>query len=115
MPSTGALYAALAQASGIAVLAGTQLGGYSYDDDKAMNGVFTKAVIDGLGGGARPPPGGAAGTNREFITIRLLGDYVHERVKKWIATNRPQDVAVSRGIERRMLGDAADLPLAVAK
>lgn len=114
MPSTGALYAALAHASGIAVLAATQLGGYSYDDDKAMNGVFTKAVIDGLGGEARPPAG-ATETDREFITIRLLGDYVHERVKKWIATNRPQDVTISRGIERRILGDAADLPLAVVK
>lgn len=115
MPSTDALYEALGQASGIAVLAATQLGGYSYDDDKAMNGVFTKAVIDGLGGGEARPPAGDTTTGTEFITIRLLGDYVHERVKKWIAINRPQDVTVSKGIERRILGDAADLPLAVVK
>jgi hypothetical protein len=113
-PSTGELYDALGKASGIAVLAGTQLGGYSYDDDEAMNGVFTKAVIEGLGGGAKPLRG-AAKAGAAFITIRLLGDYVHERVKKWVEINRPKDVNVSRGIERRILGDAADLPLAVAR
>lgn len=114
LKSTKELYDALGQASGVAVLAGTQLGGYSYDDDEAMNGVFTEAVIEGLGGAAKPLRG-AAKAGAAFITIRLLSDYVHERVKKWIEVNRPQDVDVSKGIERRILGDAADLPLAVAK
>jgi hypothetical protein len=108
LKSTKELYDALGQASGVAVLAGTQLGGYSYDDDEAMNGVFTRAVIEGLGGAA-------ADAATRLITIRLLGDYVHERVKKWIEINRPQDVDVSKGIERRILGDASELPLAMAR
>jgi hypothetical protein len=107
VPSPQELYDALSKSTGVAVLTGTQLGGYSYDDDEAMNGVFTKAVIDGLGGGAK-----AAG---KFITIRVLADYVHEKVKKWVAVHKPDDVNVSKGIEQRLLGDAADLPLAVVK
>lgn len=102
--STQALYDALGDASGIAILAGTQLGGYSYDDDKEQNGVFTNALIEGLGGGAK--------AEGDFITIRTLGDYAHEEVKNWVALNRPGHQDISLGIERRILGDAGDLPLA---
>lgn len=95
---------AIGKASGMAVLSGTTKGGFSYDDVRAQNGVFTKAILDGLGGMAPTVDG--------FITVSSLADYAQERVQSWVAKYRPEHQHVSRGISRGIEGRAAQMPLA---
>lgn len=97
----------IARAEGQAVLMGTVLGGYSYNDHSRKTGVFTTAVIDGLRG--------AASNNTDgLITVRELADYVDRRVVDWIRRHRPRDLRVSSGITIQLEGRMLDLPLAVA-
>ena len=98
--------AAIASASGQAVLAGATIGGYAYDDPARRNGVFTGALLDGL-------MGRAGVDERGFITVRTLADYADRRVVEWVRDRRPDHAAVSQGIARRLEGAAALLPLAV--
>ncbi len=98
--------AAIAGASGQAVLAGATLGGYAYDDPARRNGVFTGAVLDGLSGRADVD-------ERGFITVRTLADYVDRHVVEWVRDHRPDHAGVSQGIARRIEGEASRLPLAV--
>ncbi len=98
---------AIAAARGLVVLSATTLGGYSYDDRDRRNGVFTRALIDGL-------HGQAPADDRSFITVRLLADFVHQRVVDWVGLNRPDHVEISRGISVRLEVPAiAEMPLAV--
>ena len=97
---------AIAQASGMVILSATVLGGFSYDDQGRQNGVFSAAVIDGLGGEA---PAG----QRSLITAQTLAGYVDAQVRDWVADNRPQHVKLSRGITIQSEGPAASMPLAV--
>ncbi len=102
---TETFHDAIAGARGQAVLSGTTLGGYSYDDAERLNGVFTAAVLDGLRGGA--------GTDaRSLITVRTLADYVDDRVLAWVRDHRPEDSGLSQGISRRLEGAVAEMPLA---
>lgn len=96
----------IAKAEGLAVLTGTTLGGYSYDDHELNNGVFTAAVIDGL-------QGAAPGNNRGIITLRTLADYVDRRIAAWVSKQFPDHASLSRGIARRIEGAADLIPLAV--
>ncbi len=98
---------AIARAEGQAVLMGTVLGGYSYNDHSRQAGVFTGAVIDGLRGAA------PSGTD-QLITVRELADFVDRRVVDWIRRHRPHDLKASSGITMHLEGRAPDLPLAVA-
>ncbi len=97
---------AIGRAEGQAVLMAAAEGGYSYNDHKRRNGVFTGAVIEGLRGGA---PSGADG----LVTVRELAEFVDLRVVEWIRRNRPHQPEVSSGITRHFQGKAANLPLAV--
>ncbi|HEX4961610.1 MAG TPA: caspase family protein [Thermoanaerobaculia bacterium] len=99
---------AIAGASGLVVLSSTTLGGYSYDDLRRGNGVFTGAVLDGL-------HGQAPSDERSFITVRLLADFVDRQVAQWIRHNRPERAEISQGISVRLEAVAvAEMPLAVA-
>ncbi len=103
----GAAFAeAIAAAKGQVVLSGTTLGGYSYDDVKRGNGVFTGAVLDGL-------RGAAPADERHFITPQTLANYVNTRVVQWVRDNRPEHVKLSRGISRQIEGSMARAPLAI--
>jgi hypothetical protein len=95
---------AIAKTSGLAVLSGTAAGGFSYDDLEDENGVFSKAILEGLGGKADKEKG--------FITVDTLAKYVHERVMSWVSQKRPDHVNISQGISRRIEGDAGRMPLA---
>jgi hypothetical protein len=97
---------AIAQAKGSVILSGATLGGFAYDDISRMNGVFTAAVLDGLGGQAPP---GADG----WITVRTLADYVQQRVVAWVQRNRPDHASKSLGIGRQIESTADSLPLAL--
>ncbi|MCB1036602.1 MAG: serine/threonine-protein phosphatase, partial [Acidobacteria bacterium] len=99
---------AIGRARGQAILLGTTLGGYSYDDLAAKNGVFSSSLLEGL-------RGEAPGDDRDYITIRTLGEYVDERVREWVLRHRPEHAEVSRGITVHVEGAAAALPLALAR
>jgi hypothetical protein len=81
---------AVREARGMAVLCAATAGGYSYDDRKSQNGVFTAAVLRGL-------RGEAPHDERGFITPASLGAFVDREVKAWVRENVPGDGA-SRGI-----------------
>lgn len=101
-----AFQAAIEKAKGQVVLCGSRLGGYSYDDHQRKNGVFSGAIMDGLCGEAQPD-------GRGFITPDSLTRFVGHRVEDWVARNRPEDAAKGAGIEVRVAGEAAQMPLAL--
>jgi len=96
---------AIARAKGVAILSGSTLGGFAYDDPERKNGVFTAAVLDGLTGQAPAGPDG-------WITVRTLADFVQQRVVNWVRRRRPDHAAKSLGIGRQIEATAEGLPLA---
>ncbi len=96
---------AIGRAKGVAILSGSTLGGFAYDDPERKNGVFTAAVLDGLGGAALAGPDG-------WITVRTLADFVQQRVVSWVRRRRPDHAAKSLGIGRQIEATAEGLPLA---
>jgi hypothetical protein len=97
---------AIAEAEGQVILAGSTLGGYSFDDHELRNGVFSAAVVDGL-------QGKATSNEEGFITASGLAEYVNDRVLQWVKEKRPQQESMLKGIESRVTGNAAKMPLAV--
>lgn len=95
---------ALQRSEGRVVISGTDIGGYTYDDDEKQNGVFTAALLDGLSGKAE-------GDERSFITIQTLTEYVDEQVRSWVRGNRG-DVDVA-GIGVNASPASQTMPLAV--
>jgi len=85
------LASTLGDARGLAVLVASTAGGFSYDDPRKQNGVFTAAVLAGLRGAAPHDP-------RGFITTGTLAAFVDREVKAWIEGNRPGDPGAGRGI-----------------
>ena len=104
-PMSASFAKAIARVRGVAVLAGAPLGGFSYDDLKQENGVFTAAVLAGLEGQAKPGPEG-------WITLGTLSEFVDTSVAAWVRRNVPEDAGKSRGIELRLEPSALGLPLA---
>ena len=84
---------------GQAVLFAAAAGGVAYDGNG--NGVFTKAVIDGLQCRAAKPQG--------FVTASTLGTYVDYSVAKWI--HRHIDRSSRSAIQFNTDGDARNMPL----
>jgi len=78
-------------------------GKYAYDDDAAQNGVFTKAVIDGLQCGA--------GRIRDAVTVETLQRYVNREVKEWLEAHRHP--SSESAIQVSMDGDTWKMPLSV--
>lgn len=76
-------------------------GHYAYDDPVSRNGVFTKAVLDGLSCGATPMHG--------VITAASLQKFVEKRVKSWLRQNRKPLVEPATQISYE--GDADKMPL----
>jgi hypothetical protein len=77
-------------------------GQYAYDDDQSHNGVFTKAVIDGLHCGAAP--------TRGVVTVATLHTFVEHQVRKWIHDHR--DPSIQCAIQVNIDGSAKNMPLA---
>jgi hypothetical protein len=106
-PMGRAFSEAIAASAGQVVLAGTVQGGYSFDDVKRQNGVFTAAAMDALSGQAQPD-------SRGFITAGELATFVNDRVTQWVKENKPDHAATCTGIEKKIAGDGARLPLAIS-
>jgi hypothetical protein len=76
--------------------------GSAYDDPRHCNGVFTKAVIDGLGCKATSP--------RDQVTAETLAAYVERTVRGWIRANK--NPRVGSAIQINIDGEARNMPLA---
>lgn len=76
-------------------------GKYAYDDDVRRNGVFTKAVLDGLSCNASAPRG--------TVIVDTLHTYVEREVRQWAQKNRKPAVIPATQIS--MEGETRNMPL----
>jgi hypothetical protein len=87
--------------SGQAVFYAAGPGNYAYDDRIAKNGVFTKAVLDGLACNAPSPA--------EYVTVDSLHGFVERGVKEWLEKNRKPPVKAA--IQVNLGGNTKSMPL----
>ncbi len=92
----------MGHARGQAVFYAAAAGQWAYDDREARNGVFTKAVIDGIHCGAAKVRG--------VVTAETLAGYVERNVHTWIRINRDPNVRSATQVS--MDGEARNMPLA---
>lgn len=76
--------------------------GYAYEDDG--NGVFTRAVLDGL-------TACRAGTQKGLVTVETLARHVESEVRAWV--RRRRDSTVRKAIQVVMDPDTKSMPLAM--
>jgi hypothetical protein len=76
-------------------------GEYAYDDRVHRNGVFTKAVLDGLDGQASAPRG--------VVVVEALHRFVDRQVRNWILENKHRTVDPATQIS--MEGETRNMPL----
>lgn len=91
-----------ARTRGQAVFYAAAAGESAYDDFTARNGVFTKAVIEGVKCGAAKSGG--------FVTADTLASFVGRTVQTWIRDNR--DPNVGSATQSVIDGEARNMPLA---
>lgn len=103
-PLSPTLAKTLGDLQGTIVLCASSVGGFSYDDPKRKNGVFTRAFLDGLAGKAQANASG-------LITLGAVVTYVNAQVKDWIILNRPGAKAPA-SIDQSGDKDLEQLPLA---
>lgn len=103
-PMTAApLVRRMARVEGQVVFYAAAAGKYAYDDDTLQNGVFTKAVLDGL----RCEAGLIGGA----VTVGTLRTYVNGEVKEWM--RRHGHGSSNGAIQVCMDGDAHAMPLSI--
>jgi hypothetical protein len=100
--SAAPLVRRLGHTRGQAVFYAAAAGQWAYDDAEARNGVFTKAVIEGIDCGAAKVRG--------VVTAETLAGYVERNVHTWIHDNR--DPNVGSATQASMDGEARNMPLA---
>jgi hypothetical protein len=101
-PDTAApLLRRMSRTHGQAIFFAAAAGQFAYDDHVNRNGVFTKAVIDGLHCKAAKPRGN--------VTAYTLGTFVENNVLKWIQRN--VDSTAHSAIQLIIDGDARNMPL----
>jgi hypothetical protein len=74
---------------------------YAYDDHVHRNGVFTRAVLDGMSCGASAPRG--------TVIVETLHTYVDREVRRWIQKNRNRTVSPATQIS--VEGQTRNMPL----
>jgi hypothetical protein len=92
----------LGHSRGQVVFYAASAGQWAYDDAVAHNGVFTKAVIEGINCGAAKVRG--------IVTAETLASYVERNVHAWIRDNRDPNVGSATQVS--MDGEARSMPLA---
>jgi caspase domain-containing protein len=97
------LAAAIGRSSGQVIFSAARPGQITWEKDG--NGVFTAAVINGLHCQAEAD-------RKSLITVGSLADYVNRTVTAWEARQHPSGWTSAGGIEVKLSGPAADLPLA---
>jgi hypothetical protein len=98
--STAPLVTRMSRSNGQVVLYAAPHGEYAFDDDREMNGVFTKAVLDALACKAR----------NNILTAEELFKYANKRVQAWVKTNRPG--SGKGGVQVNMGPNVSKMPLA---
>jgi serine/threonine protein kinase len=100
--------AALSKFEGTVVLSATGAGGLAYDDDELKNGVFTRGILEGLGGGAHPDPKG-------IIRAEHVARFANEYMARWVEREerRRQVTLKFNGIQANYGGEGSMLPLAI--
>jgi len=76
-------------------------GQYAFDDDVHQNGVFTKAVLDGLNCEASAPRG--------TVLVETLHNFVDREVRHWIRDNKKRSVNPATQVS--MEGQTRNMPL----
>lgn len=76
-------------------------GEYAFDDDEHQNGVFTKAVLDGLNCEASSPRG--------TVLVETLHRFVDREVRRWIRDNKGRSVNPATQVS--MEGETRNMPL----
>ena len=103
-PMTAApLVRRMARVEGQVVFYAAAAGRYAYDDDTLQNGVFTKAVLDGLRC--------EAGLVHGAVTVGTLRTYVNREVKAWM--RRHGHDSSGGAIQVCMDGDTHTMPLSL--
>jgi hypothetical protein len=92
----------LSHTRGQAVFYAAAAGQWAYDDPTARNGVFTKAVIEGMNCGAAKVRG--------IVTAETLASYVERNVHAWIRDNRDPNAGSATQVS--MDGEARNMALA---
>lgn len=92
----------LSHTHGQAVFYAAAAGQWAYDDREARNGVFTKAVIEGMNCGAAKVRG--------IVTAETLASYVERNVHAWIRDNRDPNAGSATQVS--MDGEARNMALA---
>ena len=95
------LYGRMKRTRGQAIFYAAPAGRYAFDGDG--NGVFTKAVLEGLRCNASAP--------RSVVTAETLATFVNRNVRDWIRKNH--DPSAAAGIQWSFDGDAKNMPLAL--
>lgn len=90
----------MTRARGQAVFYAAAPGTFAYDGDR--NGVFTRAVIDGLQCKATAV--------RDAVTARTLSEYVERSVRAWVRKHR--DPLIGSATQASLDGEACNMPLA---
>lgn len=93
------LISRMGRVNGQVVFYAAAAGGYAYDDDG--NGVFTKAVLEGLNC--------KAAFARGAVTVETLRTYVERYVRSWIRQHHATAVAAATQIDTD--GDSKNMPL----
>jgi hypothetical protein len=102
--SAAPLIRRMADTEGQVVLYAAAAGKWAYDDDIRQNGVFTRAVLDGLEC--------RAGHDRSgLVTVDALSTTVERSVLSWIRTNR--DAFIRNATQASIDGAARTMPLAI--
>jgi hypothetical protein len=95
------LISRMGHVSGQVVFYAAAAGGYAYDDDG--NGVFTKAVLEGLSC--------KAAYARGAVTVETLRTFVERYVRTWIRQHRDPTIGAATQISTD--GDSKNMPLSV--
>ncbi|HEV7486738.1 MAG TPA: caspase family protein [Thermoanaerobaculia bacterium] len=95
------LISRMGHVNGQVVFYAAAAGGYAYDDDG--NGVFTKAVLEGLSC--------KAAFARGAVTVETLRNFVERYVRTWIRQHR--DLAIAAATQISTDGDSKNMPLCI--
>lgn len=104
--SAAGLMRAMGAISGQVVFSAATAGAYAYDDDVARNGVFTRAVIEGL-------RCGAPRNEQGFVTVETLSAYVENRVLAWVRKYR--DGKAKQATQLQFEGRSRLMPLSTCE
>lgn len=99
--ATAPLLGGMKRAQGQVIFFAAAAGQYAFDDHVHRNGVFTKAVLDGLDCEASAPRG--------MVIVETLHTFVDRAVRRWIRDNKHRTVNPATQIS--MEGETRNMPL----